>query len=142
MKSKINFMNGNVTKNLFQMFIPLFLAMIPFVFFFFYLLSITSELTTRSYGILIIQNILISIIAGITLSDYVMNNGKKNDTAWLLIFGLLSVSQYFIVFVERYFCKPNFLILLFSSSKPFWNIFCTLCSIFLSNISLGWSMTK
>ncbi|MBP7469731.1 MAG: hypothetical protein KA782_01395 [Flavobacterium sp.] len=83
--------------------IPLFLAMIPFVFFFFYLLSITSELTTRSYGILIIQNILISIIAGITLSDYVMNNGKKNDTAWLLIFGLLSVSQYFIVFVERYY---------------------------------------
>ena len=52
---------------------------------------------------LIIQNILISIIAGITLSDYVMNNGKKNDTAWLLIFGLLSVSQYFIVFVERYY---------------------------------------
>lgn len=28
MKSKINFMNGNVTKNLFQMFIPLFLAMV------------------------------------------------------------------------------------------------------------------
>ncbi|MBP7347928.1 MAG: hypothetical protein KA965_04525 [Butyrivibrio sp.] len=28
MKSKINFINGNVTKNLFQMFIPLFLAMV------------------------------------------------------------------------------------------------------------------
>lgn len=84
-------------------YIPLFLAMIPFMFFFFYLLSITSELTARSYGILIVQNILISIIAGITLSDYVMNNGKKNDTAWLLIFGLLSVTQYFIVFVEKYY---------------------------------------
>ena len=83
--------------------IPLFLAMIPFMFFFFYLLSITSELTARSYGILIVQNILISIIAGITLSDYVMNNGKKHDTAWLLIFGLLSVTQYFIVFVEKYY---------------------------------------
>lgn len=84
-------------------YIPLLLAMIPFMFFFFYLLSITSELTARSYGILIVQNILISIIAGITLSDYVMNNGKKNDTAWLLIFGLLSVTQYFIVFVEKYY---------------------------------------
>lgn len=84
-------------------YIPLFLAMIPFMFFFFYLLSITSELTARSYGILIVQNILVSIIAGITLSDYVMNNGKKNDTAWLLIFGLLSVTQYFIVFVEKYY---------------------------------------
>ncbi len=84
-------------------YIPLFLAMIPFMFFFFYLLSITSELTARSYGILIVQNILVSIIAGITLSDNVMNNGKKNDTAWLLIFGLLSVTQYFIVFVEKYY---------------------------------------
>lgn len=83
-------------------YIPMLLAMLPFVFFFFYLLSITSDLTTRSYGILIIQNILISIIAGITLSDYVMNNGKK-DTTWLFIFGLLSITQYFIVFIEKYY---------------------------------------
>jgi hypothetical protein len=82
--------------------IPLLIAMIPFIFFFFYLLSITSELTSRSYGILIMQNILISIIAGIALSDYVMNNGKK-DTTWLFIFGLLSVTQYFIVFIEKYY---------------------------------------
>jgi len=83
-------------------YIPLFIAMIPFMFFFFYLLSITGEITTRSYGILIVQNILISILAGIALSDYVMNNGKK-DTTWLLIFGMLSVTQYFIVFIERYY---------------------------------------
>lgn len=83
-------------------YIPLFLAMIPFMFLFFYLLSITTGLTTRSYGILIIQNILISIIAGITLSDYVMNNGKKEAT-WLFIFGLLSITQYFIVFIEKYY---------------------------------------
>jgi hypothetical protein len=83
-------------------FIPLFIAMIPFIFFFFYLLSITSELTSRSYGILIIQNILISIIAGIALSDYIMNSGKK-DTTSLFIFGVLSVTQYFIVFIEKYY---------------------------------------
>lgn len=83
-------------------YIPLFIAMIPFLFFFFYLLSITTELTTRSYGILIIQNILISTIAGITLSDFIMNNSKKNTT-WLFIFGLLSITQYFIVFIEKYY---------------------------------------
>ncbi len=82
--------------------IPLFIAMIPFLVFFFYLLSMTSALTTRSYGILIIQNILISIIAGIVLSDYIMNNDKK-ETAWFFIFGLLSVTQYFIVFIEKYY---------------------------------------
>ncbi len=83
-------------------YIPLLIGMIPFMFFFFYLLSITSEITARSYGILIIQNILISIIAGMTLSYYVMNNGKK-DTPWFFIFGLLSVTQYFIVFIEKYY---------------------------------------
>lgn len=83
-------------------FIPMLIAMIPFVFYFFYLLSLTNELTRRSYGILIIQNILISIIAGITLSEYVMNNGKK-DTTWFFIFGLLSITQYFIVFIEKYY---------------------------------------
>jgi len=83
-------------------YIPLIIAMIPFMFFFYYLLSITSELTTRSYGILILQNILISILAGIALSDYIMNNGKK-ETTWLFIFGLLSITQYFIVFVEKYY---------------------------------------
>ncbi|MCI4443446.1 MAG: hypothetical protein JHC39_08075 [Lentimicrobium sp.] len=82
--------------------IPLFIAMIPFIFFFFYLLSITSEITTRSYVILIIQNILISIIAGMTLSNYVMNYGKRENT-WFFIFGLLSVTQYFIVFIEKYY---------------------------------------
>lgn len=81
---------------------PLFIAMIPFMFFFFYLLSITNVSTTRSYGILIIQNILISILAGITLSDYVMNDGKKNNT-WLFILGLLALTQYFIVFIEKYY---------------------------------------
>lgn len=83
-------------------FIPLLIATIPFMFFFFYLLSITNGLTNRSYGILMIQNILISIIAGITVSDYVMNNGKK-DTIWLFIFGLISITQYFIVFIEKYY---------------------------------------
>jgi hypothetical protein len=83
-------------------YIPLVIAMIPFMFIFFYLLSITNELTMRSYIILIIQNILISILAGIALSDYVMNNGKK-ETTWLFIFGLLSVTQYFIVFIDKYY---------------------------------------
>ena len=83
-------------------YIPLAIAMIPFMFIFFYLLSITNELTMRSYGILIIQNILISILAGIALSDYIMNDGKK-ETTWLFIFGLLSVTQYFIVFIDKYY---------------------------------------
>lgn len=83
-------------------YIPFFIAMIPFLFIFFYLLSISSGITNRSYGILIIQNILISIIAGIAFSDYVMQPGKSH-AIWLFNFGLLSIAQYFIVFIEKYY---------------------------------------
>jgi len=82
-------------------YIPLLLAMVPFLFLFFYLLSLTSNITSRSYYGLIIQNILISVITGMALSNYVMNNQKKD--LWLLVFGLLSVSLYFIVFIEKYY---------------------------------------
>jgi hypothetical protein len=82
-------------------YIPLLIATVPFLFIFFYLLSISEGLTSKSYNILILQNILISILGGISLSHYVMNDVKKNT--WLLIFGLLSVTQYFIVFIEKYY---------------------------------------
>lgn len=81
--------------------IPVFIAVIPFLFVFFYLLSISSGLTENSYYVLIAQNILISIIGGIVLSNYMMDDKIKN--AWFLIFGLLSVVQYFIVFLEKFY---------------------------------------
>jgi len=82
-------------------YIPLIIAMIPFLFIFFYLLFISSEITSRTYYIVIIQNILISILAGIILSHYMMFSNK--NATWLFIFGLLSVTQYFIVFLEKYY---------------------------------------
>ena len=82
-------------------YIPLFIAIMPFLFLFFYLLLISSEIEMKSYLILIFQNVLISFIGGLALSEYIMNYNKMN--AWLLIFGLLSVKQYFIVFIEKYY---------------------------------------
>jgi YhhN family len=82
-------------------FVPLTIAIILFLFVFFYLLSICSGLSTNSYNILIVQNILIAVIGAMALSRYVMNDVHKYP--WLLMFGLLSVTQYFIVFVEKYY---------------------------------------
>ena len=82
-------------------YIPLCIAVVPFIFLFFYLLSISTGITSKSYIILIIQNVSISIIGGIAVSDYVMNDVKKSPL--LLIFGLVSVTQYFIVFIEKYY---------------------------------------
>lgn len=81
-------------------FIPIGIAMVPFVFIFFYLFSISTEIPENSRGIIIIQNILVAIFGGIAFSDYVMN-GYKNS--WLLICSILSVSHYFIIFIEKYY---------------------------------------
>jgi hypothetical protein len=82
-------------------YIPLLIAMVPFLFFFFYLLSLTNNISTRSYYGLIIQSILMSALASMTVSHFVMNDEKKD--VWLLIFGLLSVTQYFMVFIDKFY---------------------------------------
>ena len=48
-----------------------------------------------------LQSVLMSVLASMTVSHYVMNNEKKD--VWLLIFGLLSVTQYFMVFIDKFY---------------------------------------
>ncbi|UQD56820.1 hypothetical protein [Flavobacterium sp. K5-23] len=78
---------------------PVLIGVIPFLFFFFYLLSISGELPKDSLVVLVLQNILMSILGGMILSFYMMKGSLYNS--WILIFGLLSVSVYFVVFVEK-----------------------------------------
>ncbi|WP_441735335.1 hypothetical protein [Flavobacterium sp. W20_MBD1_R3] len=82
-------------------FIPIIIAFFPFIFIFSYLISSSVEIPEGSYNYLVIQNILVSIIGGIVLSNYFMNETKESP--WLSIFGLLSIGLYFIVFIEKWF---------------------------------------
>ena len=82
-------------------FVPILIAIIPFIFIFSYLLSISDEIPEASYYPLVVQNILVSILAGVILSDFFKN--ESNNTPWLSIFGLLSTGLYFIVFIEKCF---------------------------------------
>lgn len=82
-------------------FVPILIAIIPFIFIFSYLLSISDEIPKGSYYPLVVQNILVSILAGVILSNYFMN--ESNNTPWLSIFGLLSTALYFTVFIEKCF---------------------------------------
>src|SRR5690606_5877946 len=70
-------------------FIPAVLATIPLLVIFCYLLSITNEIPETSFYLLIIQNVLISVLGGLALSTYLVNDSKGNS--WLLICGLLFV---------------------------------------------------
>lgn len=82
-------------------FIPILIAVIPFIFIFSYLLSISDGIPERSYYALLVQNILVSILGGVILSNYFMN--ETTNTPWLSIFGVLSVGLYFTVFIEKFF---------------------------------------
>lgn len=87
-------------------YIPILIATAPFLLIFFYLFSETIEIPANSIYILIFQNLLISLFAGIALSSYVMNDNKQNSI--LLISALLFVMLQFVVFIEKYFLIDEF----------------------------------
>jgi hypothetical protein len=82
-------------------FIPILIALFPFIFIFSYLLSISDGIPHGSYYPLLLQNILVSILGGVVLSNYFMN--ETTNTPWLSIFGVLSIGLYFTVFIEKVF---------------------------------------
>jgi hypothetical protein len=81
-------------------YVPVAIATVPFLLGFSYLLA-SSPVPDNSFVLLVIQNIMISVLGGIALSNYMMNDNKKNS--WLLICGLLFVVLQFIVFIEKYY---------------------------------------
>jgi hypothetical protein len=82
-------------------YIPSVLASIPFLIFFLYLVSIPENVLIKSYIILVVQIILISILSGIILSQY-LSIFKKNDI-WLFVFGLMSLTQAFLLVLEKFY---------------------------------------
>jgi len=84
-------------------FIPVMIASIPFMFLFFYIFLDTDLLRQDIYYLNIIHNILISILGGIALSEYVMNESVKST--WLLISVILFVSLHFIIFIEKFYIE-------------------------------------
>ncbi len=86
--------------------IPVILGTAPFILIFFYLFVETTDIPENSFLILVIQNILISLFAGLSLSCYIMNDNKQNSI--LLISALLFVMLQFTVFIEKYYLTNEF----------------------------------
>lgn len=82
-------------------YIPSVLASIPFLIFFLYLASIPENVLIRSYVVLVVQIILISGLCGIILSQYLLNFNQK--PIWLFVFGLMSLMQTFLIFIEKFY---------------------------------------
>jgi hypothetical protein len=87
-------------------FITYVIATIPFLIVFYYVYYETPNIPENSILLLNIHNVLISIFAGIALSDYIMNDNKKNSI--LLISALLFVMLQFSVFIEKFYLTTDY----------------------------------
>lgn len=84
-------------------FIPVVLGSVPFLIIFFYIFFDTDLLSKEVYYIMIIHNSLISLLGGIALSHYVMNDSTRSS--WLLICVLSFVTLHFIIFIEKFYIQ-------------------------------------
>ncbi|WP_367753373.1 hypothetical protein [Flavobacterium sp. WC2430] len=82
-------------------YIPPLLASIPFLIYFLYLVSIPDSVLIRSYLILIVQIVLISVLSGIILSQYLLTFNRKD--IWLFVYGIMSLMQTFVIFIEKFY---------------------------------------
>lgn len=84
-------------------FIPVILASVPFLIIFFYIFFDTDLLSKEVYYIMIVHNSLISLLGGIALSHYIMNDSSRSS--WLLICVLSFVTLHFIIFIEKFYIQ-------------------------------------
>ncbi len=81
--------------------LPILLASVPFFLIFFYIFIDTDLLSTEVFYIMILHNILISLMGGFALANYVLN--ENNRSMWLTICVLFFVSLHFIIFIEKFY---------------------------------------
>ena len=81
-------------------YIPFVLATMPLAFIFFYLFA-ASDVPENSYYLIVFHNIMASVLGGMAISSYVMNDNKRNSL--LLISVLLFLGLQLVVYIEKYY---------------------------------------
>ena len=83
------------------LFLPFLIATMPFLFIFSCLINLTMPSDSPSFYPAIINGLLIAGMAGIALSNYVMNDNKANS--WLAISTLLFIVLVFLFMIQKYY---------------------------------------
>lgn len=81
--------------------LPFVIATLPFLFIFSCLINLTMTSDSPSFYPTIINGLLIAALAGIALSNYVMNDNKANS--WLAISTLLFIVLVFLFMIQKYY---------------------------------------
>ncbi len=80
---------------------PIIIASLPTLLIFFYLLSITTNISATIVVLFSINNFLISFFCGIVYSNYFMKIESKNP--WLVISALMFIALQLIVYIEKFY---------------------------------------
>lgn len=81
--------------------LPLFIATVPFLFMFSYLIDIMVSPDHPSFYATIVNDVIISVFCGIGLSNYIMNDNKQNS--WLLISTLLFTFLVILFMFDKFY---------------------------------------
>lgn len=81
--------------------LPFVIATVPFLFIFSCLINLTLTSDMPSFYPTIINGLLIAALAGIALSNYVLNDNKANS--WLAISTLLFIVLVFLFMIQNYY---------------------------------------
>lgn len=81
--------------------VPFIIATLPFLFIFSCLINLTMTTDSPSFYPTIINGLLIAALAGIALSNYVLNDNKANS--WLAISTLLFIVLVFLFMIQKYY---------------------------------------
>lgn len=84
--------------------LPFLIACVPFVFIFSCLINLTMNALGASFYPVIVNGILISILSGISLSNYILDDSRNNS--WLAISTLLAIVLVYLFMIQKYYL-PN-----------------------------------
>lgn len=82
-------------------FLPILIGSLPVLLIFFYLISITADLSNVSLVVFSANNILIAFFFGIIIADYVLK--EDNYNIYLLICALMFLALQLIVYIEKFY---------------------------------------
>ncbi|MCJ1807634.1 hypothetical protein [Flavobacterium covae] len=83
---------------------PILICTIPFLFFYLYVIFLIYDFYSSNFLILLFNGILMSLLGGISLSNYYLEKNEiNNKNSFLLISIILFVMQNFIFILQKYF---------------------------------------
>lgn len=85
--------------------LPFTIACLPFIFIFSCLINLTMNTLSTSFYPAIINAILMSVLAGISLSNYVLDDNRVNS--WLAISTLSAIVLVFLFMMQKYYFPNN-----------------------------------